>query len=129
MINSLTHKKKNNQVNVDVQSPAGSAARYLHFINRIERGKKAVSWHVPFFVFPYSWKNARVLLRSRFSSAASHGDKDVQVEAVVRLPEEEDEEQAEEAGAGEAPVQPGQVWIGERDRKRDMRTENLHHPF
>lgn len=44
-----------------------------------------------------------------FSSAVSHGDKDVQVEAVVRLPEEEDEDEAEEAGAGETPVQPRQV--------------------
>lgn len=34
------------------------------------------------------------------SSAVSHGDKDVQVEAVVRLPEEEDEDEAEETGAG-----------------------------
>ena len=40
------------------------------------------------------------------SSAVSHGDKDVQVEAVVRLPEEEDEDEAEETGAGETPVQP-----------------------
>lgn len=30
----------------------------------------------------------------------SHGDKDVQVEAVVGLPEEEDEDEAEETGAG-----------------------------
>lgn len=30
----------------------------------------------------------------------SHRDKDVQVEAVVGLPEEEDEDEAEETGAG-----------------------------
>lgn len=43
-------------------------------------------------------------------SAASHRHKDVQVEAVVGLLEEEDEAQAEEAGAGQTPVQPGQLW-------------------
>lgn len=41
-----------------------------------------------------------------FDLVVSHGDKDVQVEAVIRLPEEEDEDEAEEAGAGETPVQP-----------------------
>lgn len=40
------------------------------------------------------------------SSVASHRDKNIQVEAVVGLPEEKDEDEAEEAGAGEAPVQP-----------------------
>lgn len=39
----------------------------------------------------------------------SHRNEDVQVEAVVGLPEEEDEDEAEEAGAGQAPVQPGQL--------------------
>lgn len=29
----------------------------------------------------------------------SHGDEDVQVEAIVGLPEEEDEDEAEETGA------------------------------
>lgn len=43
-----------------------------------------------------------------------HRDKDVQVEAVVRLPEEEDEDEADDTGAGEAPVQPRQLCIGER---------------
>lgn len=41
--------------------------------------------------------------------AASHRNEDVQVEAVVGLPEEEDEDEAEEAGAGQTPVQPGQL--------------------
>lgn len=39
----------------------------------------------------------------------SHGDEDVQVEAVVRLPEEDDEDEAEETRAGQTPVQPRQV--------------------
>lgn len=40
---------------------------------------------------------------------ASHRDEDVQVETVVGLPEEEDEDEAEEAGARQTPVQPGQI--------------------
>lgn len=55
-----------------------------------------------------------------FDSVVSHGDKDVQVEAVVRLPEEEDEDEAEETGAGETPVQPRQLWIkGQTERDRE----------
>lgn len=50
----------------------------------------------------------------------SHGDEDVQVEAVVRLPEEEDEDEAEETGAGETPVQPGKLCMKGTDRERDM---------
>lgn len=42
-------------------------------------------------------------------AAASHRHKDVQVEAVIGLPEEEDEDEAEVAGAGQTPIQPGQV--------------------
>lgn len=49
----------------------------------------------------------------------SHGDEDVQVEAVVRLPEEEDEDEAEETGAGETPVQPGQLCMKGTDRERE----------
>lgn len=52
-------------------------------------------------------------------SAASHRHKDVQVEAVVGLPEEEDEDEAEEAGAGQTPVQPGQLW-----KRGDKRAQN-----
>lgn len=48
----------------------------------------------------------------------SHGDKDVQVEAVVRLSEEEDEDKAEETGASQTPVQPRQLWIKEKGRER-----------
>lgn len=43
------------------------------------------------------------------AAASSHRHKDVQVEAVVGLPEEEEEHEAEEAGAGQTPVQPGQL--------------------
>lgn len=63
---------------------------------------------------------ARIIIQSLLSSchpsdsAVLHRDKDVQVEAVVRLPEEEDEDEAEDTGAGEAPVQPRQLCIGER---------------
>lgn len=55
---------------------------------------------------------------------ASHRDKDIQVEAVVRLPEEEDEDEAEETGAGQTPVQPWQLWTkeerGERETEREV---------
>ncbi|KAI3355722.1 hypothetical protein L3Q82_004310 [Scortum barcoo] len=51
------------------------------------------------------------------SAAVSHGDKDVQVEAVVRLPEEEDEDEAEEAGARQTPVQPRQLCRNEETQE------------
>lgn len=50
-------------------------------------------------------------------SAVSHRDEDVQVETVVGLPEEEDEDEAEEAGAGQAPVQPRQLWRKETEEE------------
>ena len=50
--------------------------------------------------------------------AGSHRDKDVQVETVVGLPEEKDEDQAEETGAGETPVQPGQLCRERRGGER-----------
>jgi len=50
------------------------------------------------------------------SSAPSHGDEDVQVETVVGLPEEEDEDEAEETRAGETPVQPRQIWDKEKEK-------------
>lgn len=52
----------------------------------------------------------------------SHGDKDVQVEAVVRLPEEEDEDEAEETGTCQTPVQPRQVW---KETEGDRRERNV----
>lgn len=68
---------------------------------------------------------ARIIIQSLllscrvFDPVASHWDKDVQVEAVIRLPEEEDEHEAEEAGAGETPVQPRRLWIKEKERERE----------
>ena len=58
-------------------------------------GQSEVSWRSGEGQTKVSWRSGR--------------DEDVQVEAVVRLPEEEDEHQAEEAGARQTPVQPGQI--------------------
>lgn len=50
----------------------------------------------------------------------SHGDKDVQVEAVVRLSEEEDEDKAEETGASQTPVQPRQLCTVKAEEKEEQ---------
>lgn len=57
---------------------------------------------------------------SFLASALSHRDEDVQVETVIRLPEEKDENETEETGAGQTPVEPRQLWMTERKRRKKM---------
>lgn len=55
----------------------------------------------------------------------SHRDKDIQVEAVVRLPEEEDEDEAEEAGASETPVQPRQLFAVKCEKEEEETSDQV----
>lgn len=67
-----------------------------------------------FFVQEYIFSPLLLSCAVFLSAAPSHGDEDIQVETVVRLPEEQDENEAEETGAGETPVEPRQLWIRNR---------------
>lgn len=60
-----------------------------------------------------------------FLSAASHGDKDVQVQTVVGLPEEEDDDEAEDTRAGQTPVHPRRVCAVKGEEEEQQAAEQV----
>lgn len=78
---------------------------YIYFFQILHRKRARASHFLssPFFLLFCARTD------NPLSSVVSHGDKDVQVETVVGLPEEEDEDEAEETRARQTPVQPRQL--------------------
>lgn len=65
----------------------------------------ALCWNI----LPIKRQAVSLLLLKKAPSVCSDRDKDVQIEAVVRFPEEEEEQETEDAGSCQTPVQPGQL--------------------
>lgn len=55
----------------------------------------------------------------------SDRDKDVQIEAVVRFPEEKEEQETEDAGSCQTPVQPGQLCKVKGEEKQHKSSEEV----
>ena len=125
----------------DRHTKANQPPRRHRLSNKLQKKSFTAQWEAPpprslhciLFFSLLSIRNFVQWLLFSYSLSLSHpfsrsdGNKDVQVEAVVRLPEEEDEEQAEEAGPRQTPVHPGQIWTGDRERDRERERETERH--